>query len=351
MILGLVRGHQNVSFFPMKLLMLTAGFVLFVGSVQAQEDARARFEAGVAAYDAKDYQSALAAFSDAYRIKPHPVVRLNIANCYERLGRHTEAEEQYQSFLEEMPDSPKAAEVKRSIARISKRIGTIQLDVDPPDATVTINGKSVQPNQPHRVNAGRYTIEASAPGYASRSEEVAVPGGSQPEVRLHLEPSGEPDQVDAFTDAEDEPPDETYDLDDKDETFSASDIDGSSGIPAGAWIAGGVAVALAAGALTLGMVAVSAESDFEDEVQRSNDPSLSSDERAQAYQDGVDAADRADSLALVSDLFLIGAAAAATTAVVLLVTHESDDGQRSESFSALPVLTPDGAGAVIRSTF
>lgn len=332
----------------MRLLILVLGFFAVTSGVQAQQDARARFEAGVAAYDAKKYETALEAFTDAYRIKPHPVVRLNIANCYERLGRHTDAEDQYEKFLEEMPDSDKVPEVRRSLARIAKRIGTLHLDVSPSSATVSLDGQTITHDQPLRVSAGRYTIRAEAPGYSTRSEEVAVPGGSEPHVRLHLERSAEERPA-----APSEEPSTPVALDDT-STWNAEDDTGSEGegtsIPTATWIAGGAAVVLAAGALTFGFMALSAESDFEEAVTRSNNPSLSADARMLAIADGQDAADQANTLALTADLLWIGSAAAAGAAIVFLVTQDDDESDEA-SFAAAPIITPYGAGAALRSTF
>src|SRR6478609_6664356 len=44
--------------------------------------ARQNFQTGVAAYQRGDFSVALEAFLTAYRLAPHPTVRVNIANCY-----------------------------------------------------------------------------------------------------------------------------------------------------------------------------------------------------------------------------------------------------------------------------
>ena len=53
--------------------------------------AREQFQRGVAAFEAGRYEEALAAFQEAFRLKPHPSVRLNMAACYEKLDRPREA--------------------------------------------------------------------------------------------------------------------------------------------------------------------------------------------------------------------------------------------------------------------
>lgn len=365
--MGLAFGRQQHYFSVMKLL--TTVFAIFVstsiGAARlgaatsicfAQEDARARFEAGVAAYDSKNYEEALKAFSEAYRIKPHPVVRLNLANCYERLGQPREAEMQYQKFLEEMPESPKVPEVKRSLARISKRIGTIHFDIEPANSNVTIDGEAIDPHAPHRVSAGRYTVSVAAPGYTSRSEEIAVPGGSEPHMRIHLERdmgaselSSEPsaENAESLEDGPDRGSEENEDEVAEQETVS----DGGGDIPTATWIAGGAAVVLAAGAIAFGIMALSTNADFDDADARSNDLSLSAAARDSAVAEGEELADEANSLALAADLLWLGSAAAATTAVIFLLTADDDEAVEDHSFTAAPAIGPYGVGATIQGSF
>ena len=49
---------------------------------QAEMSAREHFQSGVSAFEAEEFESALASFRDAYRLQPHPTVLVNIANCY-----------------------------------------------------------------------------------------------------------------------------------------------------------------------------------------------------------------------------------------------------------------------------
>ena len=78
---------------------------LCIPSLGAAQDnkakARALFGEGVAAFDRGDFENALESFTQAYRLAPHPAVRVNMANCYEQLGRYAEATFNYQRFLEE----------------------------------------------------------------------------------------------------------------------------------------------------------------------------------------------------------------------------------------------------------
>ncbi|QQR90101.1 MAG: hypothetical protein IPJ88_18490 [Myxococcales bacterium] len=72
-------------------------------SAEAQSDvqaqARAAFKEGVRQFEARNYDRALISFQEAYNLKPHHAVRLNIASCYEQLGNPVKAVENYEAYL------------------------------------------------------------------------------------------------------------------------------------------------------------------------------------------------------------------------------------------------------------
>ena len=69
---------------------------------QGEEAIRARakqlFEAAVVEYDAARYAPALVGFQEAFRIRPHPLVRVNMANCYDKLGKTLQAIFHFEQF-------------------------------------------------------------------------------------------------------------------------------------------------------------------------------------------------------------------------------------------------------------
>ena len=68
--------------------------------------AKQMFEQGVSEYEAGEYTDALASFLEAYRLKPHPMVRVNIANCYDKLDKPVEAIFHFELFLSSKVGSP-----------------------------------------------------------------------------------------------------------------------------------------------------------------------------------------------------------------------------------------------------
>src|SRR5687768_3777957 len=99
-------------------ILFASGLVLqlLAGPVSAQdaaEDARAQFDAGVAAFAEERYADALAAFKAAYELRPHPVVLVNIANCHMELGEPVEASALFERYLREAdPDDRRRPDVE-----------------------------------------------------------------------------------------------------------------------------------------------------------------------------------------------------------------------------------------------
>src|SRR5688500_17352087 len=109
---GCPRATENPVIIRVFLVVCLASSLL-PAAVRAQDEAervraRAEFSRGVERFEASDYSGALSAFEEAYRLAPHPTVRLNIATCLEELGRPGEAMVHYERFLAEAGHVPPA---------------------------------------------------------------------------------------------------------------------------------------------------------------------------------------------------------------------------------------------------
>src|SRR5690349_18880551 len=122
--------------------------ILSTASAEAQDQAaqaRARFEAGVQLFQRNDFARALDAFRDAYRIRPHPTVLVNIANCYLNLQKPVEAAENFERYLRESGQNIEPArrtEVETALGRARTMIATIEVDA-PPGTAVFVDGDQV----------------------------------------------------------------------------------------------------------------------------------------------------------------------------------------------------------------
>lgn len=336
----------------------------------ARAEARAHFQQGVELYTNGNHAAALEEFQEAYRLAPHPNVRVNMANSYEQLNRPLEALFHYERFMAETAEGgnrAQRAEVRRAIERLRGQIGELTIRVQPEGATVTIDGaesRRAPLMDAVRLPAGRHTITISADGYQTQTREIEVEGGSRPSLRVVLEPGAsapiaqEPVETPPAVGPREDPlgapqPNASTQGDVMMEPPPA-DEPSSGGMTIGTpvIVAGAATIALALGGVITGGLALGAESDFEDAVADSNDPMLSPADREAARLDGLDAADRADTLALVSDIFFVGALVGAGVTAWLLISSDEDESAETASargrLVAAPSVGPEHAGLVVR---
>lgn len=335
---------------------------LTASSVQAQEEderaaARAAFERGVNAYGEERWEEALSAFQEAYRVAPHPSVRVNMANCYVHLARPVEALGHFERFLVEIGDEGDPAqkrEVRRQIEELRGQIGETFLRIEPEGATVTIDGHTTRRApilDALKLSAGTHHIEVSMDGYATVERDFEVEGGERHELRVELEEGAAPalptegaDELGSDVEG-DEPTDEEEFEEDLVEEEPEESGPGMT-IPMTAWIGAGATAGLVVGAVVLAGFAKKNENDFNDAVARYE--STTGAERAAAREDGIDAANRADRLALTADILGIAGVLAAGATVFFFFWDQPD---HQDGVAVIPTGSQDGAGLVLTGQF
>jgi hypothetical protein len=127
------------------------------------EIARQRFREGVAHYDRKDYEKARLAFLQAYLLKPHQAVLLNLAQSELRAGRHAEAAENFAKYIRQNPTAPAMEHAKAGFEEARLRVTELNIQVNASGATVSVDGADVGrtpvPNALYLM-PGRHTVVA-----------------------------------------------------------------------------------------------------------------------------------------------------------------------------------------------
>lgn len=296
----------------------------------ARAQAREQFALGVERYEANDHRGALEAFQEAYRLAPHPNVRVNMANCYEQLNRPLEAFHHFERFLveAETPSRQQRREVEAALTRLRQQVGEVRFAIAPDGAQVTIDAAETRLSpilDPVRLTAGTHHVEVRMDGYRTARREIQVVGGQAERVSFALEP-GEDEPVAALA-----PSEEPVDEGPAEAEVSISEEPAGGGfefrLTAPSIIAGSAAIAFTATAIITGALALDANGAFEDAVARSNAPGASQQAREQARSDGLAASDRANTLSIVTDVFIIGAIAAAgiTTFFIIVDGMDTED--------------------------
>jgi len=178
------------------LLLAAAGFAVSVPPARAQdkdavtEMARRRFQEGVKFFDQKKYEEARAAFLQAYALKHHPAVLLNLAQSEIRSGHPLEAARHFTAYLKDSPNASAAerAEAEKGLAAARTKLGRVHVVV-PTGAEVMVDGESVGQapfSEPIDVLPGTHTVEGKL-GTRTASSQVSVQVGKSASVTLNLE--------------------------------------------------------------------------------------------------------------------------------------------------------------------
>lgn len=173
---------------------MLAGCLVISPRVRADDDptttaaARERFKEGVAHFDRKEYEKARAAFLQAYALKKHPAVLLNLAQSELRSGHEHEAAKHFTQYLREATDASAAERESAQTGLASARASVIEVtvSVDEAGAEILANGTSegVAPlSDPIFLLPGSHTIEAKK-GEKSTTQNVSGKAGEKKEARL-----------------------------------------------------------------------------------------------------------------------------------------------------------------------
>jgi hypothetical protein len=160
---------------------------------RVKEEARQRFDRGLALYNSGDMPGALAEFQRAHMLTGHPIVLYNLALVHANVGDAAVAVEE----LEQLRKSgwaglgtERAERAERVYQEQLLRVGTLAINADVQGALVLIDNVDAAriPAPPQRVNAGKHIVGLSAQGYEPRRVSVTVAGQAREEVTVTLVP-------------------------------------------------------------------------------------------------------------------------------------------------------------------
>ena len=158
--------------------------------------ARERFKEGVAFFDRKEFDKARVAFLQAYALKKHPAVLLNLAQSELRSNHEADAAKHFSAFLRESKEATdaerEAAEAGLSSAK--NAIAEVTPHVDEPSVELFVDGapEGVTPlSTPLYLAPGAHTLEARKGGKTTKTQ-VNATAGAQLSVTLTFAPKAPP---------------------------------------------------------------------------------------------------------------------------------------------------------------
>ncbi|HEY3815952.1 MAG TPA: PEGA domain-containing protein [Polyangiaceae bacterium] len=244
--------------------MLAAAAILFGSALLASstnargDDASNRtafkhFQRGVALYGEADYRAALVEFKRAYSVAPNPAVLYNVGETQYQLQDYAGALTTFEHFLAETaPGDGHRVEVESDLEILRARVGHMAVTTVPPGAEVSIDDQPMGKTPLDRnllVSIGHRKVVASLAGRPSITRYVDVAADDTVSVTLQLPDAPEPGpaatpKVDSMFHP----------------TETSSPSHGASNLR---WIGWTATAALAAGAVTAGLLGLSESRDLE----------------------------------------------------------------------------------------
>ena len=124
--------------------------------------ARARFNEGVEFFDKGQYENARAAFLQAYALRKHPAVLINLAQSSLRSGHTLEAARYFEQYLHESTalSAAQRADAEKGLAEARTKLGRVEISA-PTGAEVYVDGDhagTAPLSAPVEVEPGSHTI-------------------------------------------------------------------------------------------------------------------------------------------------------------------------------------------------
>jgi len=282
---------------------------------------------GREAFNAGDYETALALFRRAYTLYPAPTVVLYEARTLDKMGLLLEAVEAYVRTTQIAVPSDAPGQFAEAIAAarqeeraLRARIPTLTLRVagvsaNDPTLKVSINGRAIgaaQLGQAQRLNPGTYRITGSISGDRSDTAEVVLRESQKAQVALQLTaPSLGPPPPVLIRPAS---------------ATSDTQLAGSANsLRLAAYISGGVGLVGLGGGVVTGLMATKKHSEAEGECQ---------DHRCAAGSDGPGMVEDFKSMRTLSTVFYgVGAAGIAAGVVFWLIAPDASEASQAQAFA------------------
>ena len=150
--------------------------------------ARARFQEGVDAFDKGQYENARAAFLQAYALRKHPAVLLNLAQSSLKSGHAIESLKYFQQYLRDStnPTAQQKADAEKGIAEARTKLGRLEIS-GPTGVEISVDSDRIGNaplSEPVDVEAGTHTVRARYADGTAEGKTVGVNVGEKTAVKF-----------------------------------------------------------------------------------------------------------------------------------------------------------------------
>jgi len=153
--------------------------------------AKAHYNAGVAAAQKREWDKACEEFDKAFKIEPNPQIAANLGHAESKAGRMRSAAEHLDYFLRNDKKATKAAhaEIEEFLDQAKKHIVTVEINVDQAGAQILVAGveKGISPlNKPLFLEAGEYTFEVRKAGMKAEKRMRVFEKGDKSTITINM---------------------------------------------------------------------------------------------------------------------------------------------------------------------
>ncbi|RYZ05765.1 MAG: PEGA domain-containing protein [Myxococcales bacterium] len=190
-----MRRNVSLNLTQLGTAALLGALLLVPARAHAQDDvtltmARERFKEGVSYFDKKDFPKARVAFLQAYALKKHPAVLLNLAQSELRSGHEADAAKHFAQYLREHKDATEAERqgAETGLTAAKALVGEVSLEVDAAGAEVYVDGdlEGMSPLAGSLyLPPGTHQVQAKKDGKTA-SGDVSVAAGQSSSLSLKL---------------------------------------------------------------------------------------------------------------------------------------------------------------------
>lgn len=191
--MGLGRLHRSLGL--VLVLAWTAPSLAEPANEQVKV-ARKRFQEGVAAADARNYEAARLAFQQAYALKPHPSVLRNLGQAELKTGHYLDAARHLSTFIRDTTfgTANERESAKKSLAEAETKIGKLLLEVDVMGAEIAVDGemsgRSPLGADPIYVEPGQRIVRVQKDGFDLYEQAQSFEPDRMIRLKVSLRQSG-----------------------------------------------------------------------------------------------------------------------------------------------------------------
>jgi hypothetical protein len=295
------------------------------------KEAKVHYERGTALYNDFEFKLALIEFKRAYELAPNYRILYNIGQVNLQLNNYADALTSLERYLneggKEIPAKRKE-QVQKDIVALKARTAHISVTVhgaEGAEVSIDDNALGAAPISKQLVDAGVHRIAISKEGYQPASKSVTLVGGDDTNVELELVPVPVQPAPDTRT---------VYIQQPDGSVRAVPQLPPPPPPPSYVWLGWVATGVFAAGAVTTGVLSLSAKSDLEDERAGRTSP------------DALDSArSKAQTLGIVTDV-LIGASVVAAGATLYFTLKKSKTPTTGSTDSGTALRVGVGPGAL-----